>query len=969
MATQPDWLRAYEKPTAAEPSPREKKTTTDIKQSEASTKSSEVSAATGEAKLPYVQPQAAAELQATLLRNIQLQQDILKSSKGERLGKDERTDLEGLVSGLETARTVMRRFKDNYAGTGFDFPTEIETGVQKKFAGFGTPGQANWWQEMARLDMVERNKYFGASLTNGEKEAWASTTVTPGMDPAVIKENLKRRAEIVDKALGRTVATLRAGGYRPGQIEAALGTLAPQFSPQNIAKRQEYYASEAGVGAPPQEAPTAPEGGRVGGEPIQGFRFTTGAEADITDYVRSPEFTPEGYGALVAQKAVEEGHIGVDQAKDYAARNAALAAETYKDIPAEVRAKVPSGVDYQAIDEAAQENAGLGTIALQAFKNIPESAYQIGEGLVQLPGDAILSVLEGQRVGSVKSVTDLAGELVRQAGGDPKGPMTTALVDAMKERYSDPLKTFSEDPLGLVGDLSVVLTAGGGAAARAPGVIGRAGKAVETAGRVIDPMSAMVGLPEGYRALSEKAPRVTEAVASAPSLLAKYGLGLTTGVPGGEGYGRAFQVGRERGRAGAPTAREQNFVEQMRGASPNDVIAQAEQAVRTMQEQASQAYRSGMVDVSKDKEILDFAGIDRTLADLQNRAYYKGQVKDPRAATVLEKTRALVDEWKGLDPAQFHTPEGMDALKQRIGDIADDLSVANDRKAASIATGVYRAVRKEIADQVPSYDATMRNYEQASDTLREIRKTFSLNPTASVDTQLRKLQSVMRNNANTNYGYREELARLMEERGGVDLLDSLSAQSISSMTPRGLATIPASGAVLTGAGGLLTSTMQNVPSMLDPTMLALLPLTSPRTVGEASYYAGRGLGAAERGVGAVAEKAAPVTDFFADMYNKYPAAALALAQTGSRSEDVENQLLQEMAQRYPEAAEPQAPAPKPDVFKMPAEAPAMPEGSSTVTVDGVEIALPPGVTYDPKTREFVGAGGVRIPAAQLMSAQ
>lgn len=962
MANQTDWW-AGDVAAAGQPTTQERKAEADLGQSAASTRSSTASAATAETKLPYVAPQAAADLQASFLRNIQLQQEILKSSKGQLLGKDERTDLEGLVSALETARTVARRFKDDYAGTGLDFPTQIESGIQKKFSGFGTPGQANWWQDMSRLDMVERNKYFGASLTNGEKDAWAATTVTPGMDPKIIRENLKRRAEIVDKALGRTVATLRAGGYRPAQIEAQLGTLAPEFAPTKIAERQQFYASEAGT-APTAETAEVPQGTQVGGEPIKGFRFTAGAENDITNYVRSPEFTPEGYGALVAQKAVEEGHIGAEQSADYAARNAALAAETYKDIPAEVRAKVPSGVDYQAIDEAAQENAGLGTIALQAFKNVPESAFQLAEGLIKPPVDVLASAVEREPVGTVKTFSELGSELANQIGGGQQGPMTTAAIEAAKERYGNPLTTFSKDPLGLLGDVSVLLTAGGTAAGRAPGMLGRAGERIATAGRVIDPISGIAAAPEAYQALRSKAPRALGVAEDAPSLLAKYGLGLTTGVPGGEGYGRAFQVGRERGRAGAPTPREQNFVEQMRGGSPEEAIAQAEQAVRNMQEDASRAYKSGMVDVSKDATVLDFGGIDRTLADLRDRAYYKGQVKDPRAASVYDQVNSLVEEWKALDPAEFHTPEGMDALKQRIGDVADSAAVANDRKAAGIATGVYRAVRGEIAKQVPTYDRTMRNYEQAAETLREIRKTFSLNPNASVDTQLRKLQSVMRNNANTNYGQRQRLAESMGQQGGVDLMDTLAGQSINSWTPRGLAAnTAATGAALTGAGGLLTSAMQNVPAMLDPTMLALLPLTSPRAVGEASYYAGRGLGAAERGVERLVSS--PTAQRLVDLYNRYPEATLAAAQAGSRTEDIENQNVEALLARYrqqPEA-QPQTPAAKP-VFTMP-ETKAAPEVGAVVNVDGVEIALPAGAKYDPQTREIVGPGGLRVPISAI----
>lgn len=969
MAQNEDWW-ARDVQAASAPTPEERQRAASTASSEASARSSTVSAARGEAGLPYVAPREAAELQATFLRNIQLTQDLLRSSKGERLGKDERSDLETLVSGYENVSTLLRRFKDDYTGAGIALPTQAETALQKRFSGFGTPGQANWWQSASVLDMIERNRFFGASLTQGEKDAWQATTISPSMDPAIIRENLRRRQEIVEKALGRSVATLRAGGYRPAQIEAALGAVAPAFTPQKIAERQKFFASEAGAAAEQAAAAATPEGTQVGGEPIKGFRFSAGTENDLVNYVRSPEYTAKGYGELVAQKAVEEGHIRPEDAAEYAARSAAAVDARYSGLKNEERARVPRAVDYTAIDEAAQESAGLGTIAMQAARNVPESAVQLIEGLVTLPRDALASIVEGQRTGSIKTVTDLAGELVAQAGGDPQGPMTQALVSAMQERYSNPLQTFAQDPLGLLGDVSVVLTAGGSAGARLPGMLGRVSEGAATAGRVIDPLSAVTAIPEVYQAAKTAAPRAAEAITNAPATATKYALGLTTGVPGGEGYGRAFQVGRERGQAGAPTAREQSFVEQMRGGSPDEVIAQAEAAVRNMQEQASQAYRSGMVDVSNDATVLNFGGIDKTLADLRDRAFYKGQVRDARAAAVYEKVRGVVDEWKTLDPVQYHTPEGMDALKQRIGDVADDMAVANDRKASSIATGVYRAVRKEIADQVPTYDRTMRNYEKAADTLRDIRRTFSLNPTAAVDTQLRKLQSVMRNNANTNYGYRQQLAEMMERQGGGNLMDGLSAQSISSFQPRGLASIPASSLGISGIGGLATTTMQNAPAFFDPMSLALLPLTSPRAMGEASYYAGRGVGAVERATGRAMDIAEPVTSRLGELYNRYPSQTLAAAQIGSRAEDVENQFLANAAQRYGLSLERPAgvdaamremsPA-----WQMPAEAPKLPEGTTVVNVDGVDIALPPGAKFDPETREIVGPGGIRVPLSAL----
>jgi hypothetical protein len=59
--------------------------------------------------------------------------------------------------------------------------------------------------------------------------------------------------------------------------------------------------------------------------------------------------------------------------------------------------------------------------------------------------------------------------------------------------------------------------------------------------------------------------------------------------------------------------------------------------------------------------------------------------------------------------------------------------------AQKVATQVYNVVKDQIVKQAPEYAKTMAD-EKASNLIREMEKTLSLNPKASVDTTLRKLQ-------------------------------------------------------------------------------------------------------------------------------------------------------------------------------------------------------------------------------------
>jgi hypothetical protein len=108
----------------------------------------------------------------------------------------------------------------------------------------------------------------------------------------------------------------------------------------------------------------------------------------------------------------------------------------------------------------------------------------------------------------------------------------------------------------------------------------------------------------------------------------------------------------------------------------------------------------------------------------------------------------------------------------------------------------------------------------------ELKKALNLGNKASVDTALRKLQSVMRDNVNTNYGNRVNYAEMLEQASGKPIMAQLAGQALSSPTPRGLQKVLPS---VTGAGAFA----------LDPMLLATLPAQSPRLMGEATILAGK----------------------------------------------------------------------------------------------------------------------------------
>lgn len=358
----------------------------------------------------------------------------------------------------------------------------------------------------------------------------------------------------------------------------------------------------------------------------------------------------------------------------------------------------------------------------------------------------------------------------------------------------------------------------GGVSGLAARVAGGAATGGASAG-LINPEEAKTGALIGA-----VLPGVMQAAKAVP-FVGKKLLGATTGV-GDEAISQAYQSGK----AGGEKAKA--FAEALRGqSSMDDVLTAAKQNLAEMGAQKQAAYRSGMADIKADKSILDLSGIQNAADDAMQMATFKGQIKNEPAAKAIKEIKGQVEQWSSLDPAEFHTPEGFDALKQRIGGVIE--SIPFEQKTARAAAGkVYNAVKGEISKQAPSYAGVMKDYSAASETISEIEKALSLGKKASADTGMRKLQSLMRNNVNTSYGYRTDLANQLQQAGGLDLMPALAGQALSELAPRGIQK------AATGAGGLGLALTGNIPAAAG-----MAALSSPRLIGEAAYGAGKVAGA------------------------------------------------------------------------------------------------------------------------------
>lgn len=446
---------------------------------------------------------------------------------------------------------------------------------------------------------------------------------------------------------------------------------------------------------------------------------------------------------------------------------------------------------------------GSSELAQEAVKNIPGSAVEFGKNLVQPFIHPVETAINLGNIG--KGVLQKLGIM----SGDDATPYADAVGKFLMDRYGSGeaiKRTIATDPVGIAADVSMVLSGGGTAAARAPGVVGRIGELATTVGRTIDPLTA-VG-----------------ATVKAGGAVASEGLGLTTGT-GGEAIRTAARAGAEGGEAGRA------FRENMRGQAPiEEVVTDARAAVAKLKTERGDIYRKEMAKLGADKTVLDFADIDRAVDNTVQK--FKGVSTSLATEKIQKSIRTEVELWKLRDPAEFHTAEGFDALKQIIGDIRDKTQYGTPERLA--ADKVYQAIRKTITDQVPEYGRIMKGYEEATAAIKEIEQTLSVNPKARIDTALRKITSALRDNVNTNYGRRKELVAFLARSGATHLLEKIAGQSLKSATPRGLSGISA----ITEGAGAATALAAGHPAVAT-TLAGLAAVSSPRLVGEAAHLAGR----------------------------------------------------------------------------------------------------------------------------------
>jgi hypothetical protein len=457
-------------------------------------------------------------------------------------------------------------------------------------------------------------------------------------------------------------------------------------------------------------------------------------------------------------------------------------------------------------------------VPIQAITNIPKSGYEFGKNIYEAVTHPLRTAggIMDLAAGTLHNITPKhIAEWIDKADYNPDATeraiqTANAVGHLYKHRYttSEGFKeALATDPVGVASDIATLMSGGSTLASK----VGAVEKATN--------LAKSAGVPEK---VIETAGKVTEnlnPVTATGNVIATVGkplLGSLTGV-GSENIANAAKAG---------FAGDKSFVNQMRGnAAMSEPLNAARANLATMRQNRGSAYRSGMTDITNDKSVLSFDEISKALKEAKDSISFKGQAGAEVPTKVHEDLSKIINDWKKLDPAEYHTPEGLDFLKQKIGDYTQSIGYEH-ANANRIGSDIYNAIKGTISTQAPKYAEVMKDYHEASDTIKEIEKALSLGNKASADTAMRKLQSITRNNVSTNYGQRLNLAQQLEQEGGRPFINALSGQAMSSPTARGLAGTVENASTLAG--------------LVNPAFWAAIPFQTPRIVGEGLYAGGRG---------------------------------------------------------------------------------------------------------------------------------
>ena len=426
----------------------------------------------------------------------------------------------------------------------------------------------------------------------------------------------------------------------------------------------------------------------------------------------------------------------------------------------------------------------------QAITNIPSSGKQLGYDMIQ----PIMHPIQ-----TAKSLKDLGSSIINLfvPGEQGNEQLAKEVGNYFKERYGgldNIKKTFATDPVALLSDVSIILSGGAMIAPKGSALASTLSKASK-----IEPITAgtkAVSIPSGFIAKNTIA-KLQGTSADA------IGAGYAAGQAGGQ----------------SSTA----FSKAISGKEDAIKIAEdANESFNKMKKEKQIDFVNTKKRLELDKIKIDANKIQSELTSLIDSKYFNNFTDlSKNSEQLLNNMMDEIAIWQ-KNPA-LHNAKGLDMLKRKISDMYP--LNPKSRGEQNIVIEVQDIIKNEIINQVPEYAKVMEAYETASKLEKTLINELSLGK-KNASTTLKKLQSVLRNNVNTNFGARLQSFKNIKGIDDINLTERIAGTNLSSWTPTNIA-------------GQTTPIMAGL-TIANPATLGILPFMSPKLTGKTAQYFGKG---------------------------------------------------------------------------------------------------------------------------------
>lgn len=383
-----------------------------------------------------------------------------------------------------------------------------------------------------------------------------------------------------------------------------------------------------------------------------------------------------------------------------------------------------------------------------------------------------------------------------------------AVVNAIGQYYADRYgsikglkKALASDPASVVADVAGVLSLGTGTAVRAPGLIGKAARAVNKAAMVADPTNLAA---QAFVRAPTKALQVISSV-KGPALSGVSSRSIKEARLAGLNKTNAYNLARTGKLSG------------------NDIVDLADQGLDKLRAARNQQYRTNSAFIRANTTPLSYSDIEDQIRKLRtDNLSRQGIPVNPAVDKTLSKIEKEVQAWK---KSGHNTAGDFDDLKKRLSQLNfGKLSAQKPNWDGAVVGKVLGSIRSTINKQVPEYSRFMGDYAEASDIIDDMRRSLALGQHQNYASGISRLQIAFK--GGKGRGAFNDLAEIAPE-----LPAAVAGYNMQEWLPKGLSQYIAPFA--------LAGNTAAVTAGLNPLTVASTALhASPRALGRVTYGGG-----------------------------------------------------------------------------------------------------------------------------------